>query len=150
MRKLQISLYEMVERLVGIREVFGELDNPHIMAMLTLDQRWPEHDEVPWCSALINFKAWELRLPRSKDLRARSWLLVGAPISDREAEIGSDIVILKRGTDDGPDVIDAPGHVGMFAGFEGDNVLVLGGNQSNTVSIARYPKADLIGIRRLY
>lgn len=150
MRQLQTSLYEMVERLVGTREVFGEMDNPHIMAMLTLDQNWPEHDEVPWCSALINFKAWELRLPRSKDLRARSWLLVGTPIENSHAEIGSDVVILKRGTDHGPDVVDAPGHVGMFAGFEGDSVLVLGGNQGNTVSIGRYSKNDLIGIRRLY
>ena len=33
--------------------------------------------------------------------------------------------MLKRGTDDGPEVIDAPGHVGFYAGRTGDLIEVL-------------------------
>jgi hypothetical protein len=68
-----------------------------------------------------------------------------------EAEIGFDVVIFKRGSGNqpGPDVIEAPGHVGFFAGREGNRVLVLGGNQSDSVNVSRYPSRRLLGIRRL-
>ena len=66
--------------------------------MLRLDQKWPEGDEFPWCSTFTNYIAWPLRLPRSKSLRARSWLLVGKPTSLENAVAGFDVVILKRGS----------------------------------------------------
>jgi hypothetical protein len=53
------------------------------------------------------------------------------------------------GKQPGPDVTAAPGHVGLFAGLEGTHVLVLGGNQSNGVSVARFPVARVLGVRRL-
>jgi len=119
--------------------------------MLRLDKTWPGDDDVPWCSAFVNYVTWLLRLPRSKNLLARSWLRVGVPIGINAAEAAFDIVILKRGEGDqpGPDVIDAPGHVGLFAGREGDNVLVLGGNQGDAVNLARYDVHRVLGIRRL-
>jgi hypothetical protein len=60
-------------------------------------------------------------------------------------------VIFKRrtGSQPGPEVIDAPGHVGFFAGVDGTKILVLGGNQSDSVSIGSYPKNTLLGVRRL-
>lgn len=151
MNKLEISAYELAQRFVGVSEVPGTTSNPQVLAMLRLDNKWPEDDSVPWCSAFTNYITWLLRLPRSKSLRARSWLLVGEVIELDQARAGFDVVILKRGkgTQPGPDVIDAPGHVGFFAGSEGSDVLVLGGNQGDTVSIARYAKSRVLGIRRL-
>jgi len=121
------------------------------MAMLKLDNSWPQNDEVPWCSAFVNYICWLLRLPRSKDLRARSWLEVGTPVTLEQATPGFDIVVLKRGSppQPGPDVIDAPGHVGFFAGFDGALIEVLGGNQANTVKVSRYDPQNLLSIRRL-
>lgn len=151
MNKLEISAYELAQRFVGVSEVPGTTSNPQVLAMLRLDNKWPEDDSVPWCSAFTNYITWLLRLPRSKSLRARSWLLVGEVIELDQAMAGFDVVILKRGkgTQPGPDVIEAPGHVGFFAGSEGSDVLVLGGNQGDTVSIARYAKSRVLGIRRL-
>jgi uncharacterized protein (TIGR02594 family) len=151
MKKVEISAYELAQRFVGIKEVDGTTSNPQILAMLRLNDTWPEDDAVPWCSAFANYVAWLLRLPRSKSLRARSWLLIGEVIDLQAAEPGFDIVVLKRGsgTQPGPDVIDAPGHVGFYAGVEGTKVLVLGGNQGNSVSLASYSKKRLLGIRRL-
>ncbi len=151
MDSIQLTAFDLATRFTGIKEIEGFDDNPQIMAMLKLDNSWPENDEVPWCSAFTNYIAWLLRLPRSKSLRARSWLKVGIPIPADEAEVGFDVVILKRGkgAQPGPDVIKAPGHVGFFAGFDGNDVLVLGGNQSDEVNVGRYPASKLLGIRRL-
>ena len=151
MNKIELTAFDLAQRFVGMSEVSGPTSNPHVLAMLRLDQEWPEGDEVPWCSAFMNYIAWLLRLPRSKSLRARSWLLIGRPTGLEEAEIGFDVVILKRGSGNqpGPDVIEAPGHVGLFAGREGSKILVLGGNQANSINVSRYPSSRLLGIRRL-
>ena len=141
----------MAQRFIGVSEVSGSASNPQVLAMLRLDSNWPEGDDVPWCSAFLNYIAWLLRLPRSKNLRARSWLLVGQSIRIEDAEVGFDVVILKRGSgaQPGPDVIEAPGHVGLFAGKEASKVIILGGNQSDSVNVSRYPLSRVLGVRRL-
>lgn len=142
--------FALAQRFTGIEEVSGSFDNPMLMAMLKLDNEWPEHDEVPWCSAFANFICWCLSLPRSKDLRARSWLNIGTNVNLDDAREG-DMVVLQRGSGDqpGPEVIDAPGHVGFYAGRFGEFIEVLGGNQSDTVKVSRYPKSRLLSIRRI-
>jgi len=111
------------------------------------------------CSAFVNGIAWELRLPRSKSAMARSWLGVGQAVEAVEgfpsgpqiSRIGFDVVVLMRGSGDqpGPDIVDAPGHVGFFGGWDGGRVNVLGGNQGNAVSVQSFPKDRILGIRRL-
>lgn len=147
---LSCNPFHIAERFIGIQEVGGQVDNPMILGMLKLDQDWPDHDEVPWCSAFVNYVCWLLRLPRSKDLRARSWLNVGYNVFLDDAQLG-DIVVLQRGAGEqpGPEVIDAPGHVGFYAGRMAEYVEVLGGNQNDTVKVSRYPKSRLLSIRRI-
>ena len=148
---MEISAFDLAERFIGISEVEGSTHNPQILAMLRLDQAWPEGDEVPWCSAFINYIAWLLRLPRSKNLRARSWLQIGRAIAIQEAAPGFDVVVIKRGggNQPGPEVIEAPGHVGLFAGMSEDFIWMLGGNQSNSVNISPFKMDRLLGVRRL-
>ena len=151
--KLEITAVDIAKRFLGIKEIKGSLDNPMILAMLQLDQSWPQNDEVPWCSAFVNYICWLLGLPRSKSLMARSWLLVGQEIKRKiDAVIGFDIIILKRGIGDQPDasVIDAPGHVGFFYGFNAGKVGILGGNQGDAISVQEFPDNQIIGIRRLF
>lgn len=149
---MNITAFWLAQRYIGMREVPGSKSNPSVLGMLKLDMEWPEDDDVPWCSAFLNWIAWNLRLPRSKSLRARSWLQVGRPIEVAEAVPGWDVVILWRGEkpQPGPDVIEAPGHVGFFAGLEGDSVLLLGGNQGNAVCVAPYSRGRILGVRRLF
>lgn len=138
-----VTIWDLANRFVGIREVPGKVSNALVLAMLQLDSTWPQDDEVPWCSAFVNYLAWMMRLPRSKRLNARSWLGVGTPVD--EPEVG-DVVVFWRGDPEG-----AQGHVGLFAGW-GENrekVLVLGGNQNNEVNISAYPASRLLGFRRL-
>jgi uncharacterized protein (TIGR02594 family) len=143
--------FEMAQRYVGTKEVGGTMDNPLIMAMLKLDADWVNHDEVPWCSAFANWIHWHVRLGRSKSLRARSWLEVGKGIPLDDATHG-DIIVIKRGKGNqpGPEITDAPGHVGFYAGMFGEFIEILGGNQSDTVKISRYPRQRLLGVRRFF
>lgn len=148
---MNITAFDIAQVFTGEKEMAGGLDNPLILAMLKTDNDWPQDDEVPWCSAFVNFVAKLLRLPRSKSLRARSWLEIGKGIPLNEAKPGFDVVVLSRGKGEqpGPEVIDAPGHVGFYAGQFGEFIEILGGNQSDTVKVSRYPASRLLGVRRL-
>jgi hypothetical protein len=57
MQKIELTAYDMAQRFVGVTEIPGTKDNSQILAMLRLDQQWPENDEVPWCSAFMNYIA---------------------------------------------------------------------------------------------
>ena len=148
---LFVNALDVASRFLGIEEAEGHTSNPQILAMLQLDSRWPAEDEVAWCSAFVNYVAWLLGLPRSKSLGARSWLTVGRPGTLSEAQLGFDVVILKRGTGNqpGPEVINAAGHVGFYAGSEPGKVKLLGGNQGDMVSLATFPAERVLGVRRL-
>ena len=155
---MNITAYDIAQRFIGMKEIPGSNDNPFILSMLQLDADWPTGDEVPWCSAFVNYVAWLLRLPRSKSLLARSWLQCGRPVGGVGAlasteRVGFDVVILSRGTrpQPGTDNFTAPGHVGFFAGYPSDDVVtLLGGNQGDSVSIGHYPIDRILGIRRLH
>ena len=144
--------FDRAQRFIGLAEIPGPTHHPliqwwHSLCGLGTDQP----DETPWCSAFVNGVMWDLRLPRSKSAAARSWLTVGAAVALSDARPGYDVVILQRGSGSqpGPEVIKAPGHVGLFAGIEPGRVLVLGGNQGDTVSVASFPVSRVLGIRRI-
>ncbi len=90
--------------------------------------------------------------PIKERARARMWLTVGKPMDIEHAVRGYDVVILKRGTGIQPDetVTSAPGHVGIYVMHDNTHVWLLGGNQSNSVNITKYPRSRILGIRRLY
>lgn len=142
---MTITAVDLAQRYVGIRELATTGKNhPLIQWWLSLcgfSMETP--DEVPWCSAFINGIAWELRLPRSKSAAARSWLTVGTPVPDKDAIVGCDVVVLKRNNN------PAQGHVGLFMGWNGASVQLLGGNQDNGVCVLDFPVARMLGVRRL-
>jgi len=146
-----MTTLELAQVFEGERERAGAESNPFIVWCLQSCWRDATDDEIPWCSGFISRMAERRHRSRSQSLRARSWLRVGIAIGLDDAVPGEDLVILKRGREPqpGPEVIEAPGHVGFFAGREGDAVLVYGGNQSNAVGLARFPIAQVIGVRRL-
>lgn len=137
MKKIEITLFELASRFIGMEEVPGIVDNPQIMAMLQLDDKWPQHDEVPWCSGFLNYVCWLLKLPRSKSLAAISWETIGQEIKLEEAEVGFDIIVYEH-------------HVGIYGGRNNGRIALLGGNQDNKVSIANFPEESVVTVRRLY
>lgn len=158
-----LDAFDIAQRFIGMREVPGAVHNPAILAMLRLDPggEWALADEVPWCSAFVNYICWLTRLPRSKSLAARSWLNVGEALDGNGlSDAGKgDIVVLRQSlTAPGAEVQNQPGHVGFFAGRHRSPagaggyqnwVQVLGGNQGDAVTIASFREELVLSIRRL-
>jgi len=135
--------YDYARSRVGLKETPGPLHNDEIIAMFAkVGHSWVKDDETAWCSA---FRGWAEEMAGGKSTRkldARSWLKWGKPVDISEA-IAGDTVIFWRGKPGG-----WQGHVGFFVRNDGDNIVVLGGNQGNAVSEASYPASRLLGVRR--
>lgn len=149
LRGAAMTLYELAQRMIGeVHERPGADDDPFIRWCHGSTTLGESPDEVPWCSSFVNRLAWLCRLPRSKSAAARSWLTVGQPVALPQARPG-DVVVLRRGTS------PTAGHVGIFqavtefAGERSGGVEIIGGNQNNGVTVAVFPVADILGIRRL-
>ncbi len=60
---------------------------------------------------------------------------------------------VELGHSPGAEVLEAPGHVGFFGGFvdrpSGRRIRILGGNQSDRVSLECYDVGRVLGVRRL-
>lgn len=139
-----MTAFDVASRFIGLHEVPGPKHHPFIQWCLSLcDLDLDSADEVAWCSGFAQVPSFVLDMPRSKSAAARSWLKVGTPVHLDDARRGNDVVVLKRGSQ------PWQGHVGFYAGRSADRVLVLGGNQSDSVSIQPFPLSDVIAIRRL-
>jgi len=149
---VNVTPFSIAQRYIGVREFAGGRDHPFIQWCLSLcGLSTDSSDEIPWCSAFLQHPFYELRLPRSESAAARSWLGIGIPIELVQATVGHTVIVLKRGTGEqpGPEVRDAPGHVGLYAGWHGQYVDILAGNQGNAVSVASFPQSRILGVRRI-
>lgn len=143
-------------RLYGVREVPGTRHNPTIvgwaleMARARPVWRWIgdfyRSDEIPWCGlflAVVAHRAGKTSIPRDF-LKARAWSDFGRLVPDSDIHIG-DVLVFWRGS-----AHSASGHVGLAVGHDERAYHVLGGNQSNAVTITRIPKHRLICARNDY
>lgn len=123
----------------GQAERAGAKDNPRIVALFR-DAGHPDvvRDEVAWCAAFCGACLERAGLRATRSLMARSYLKWGEALA--EPRVGA-IAVFSRGSN------PTEGHVGFWLGETEDSIVLLGGNQSNAVSVARYPKARLLGLR---
>ncbi len=135
--------YEIALSYLGEQEIAGNLHNQVVVDMFA-NVGHPEiqDDETAWCAAFVGHCIEVVGLRSTRALTARSYLKWGEPVPDIELALEGDILVFKRGNS------TWQGHVGFFVGDEGNQIAVLGGNQGNAVSIARYRKDKLIAIRR--
>lgn len=146
---------DMANRYIGTRELPGGRHNPLVVGMLQMFATWVRDDETAWCGAFAGFVAFsqgfEVPGPEKwSPLRARYWLTTGDAVPLSNAS-GNCVVVFKRGRgyQPGNNVLDAPGHVAIYESHDDRHVTVIGGNQRNRVSRARYPRSDVLGVRRL-
>ena len=124
---------------LGVTEVAGVVSNPRIMAYhfsTNLDREAAKSDETPWCSSFVNWCVEKAGYAGTDSAAARSWLGWGRSI---ELPRRGCVVVLERGK--------ANGHVGFFLRRTAKDIVLLGGNQNNSVQVAGYPVARLLGYR---
>ena len=126
-------------RELGQSERPGAFDNPRIVAMYRdAGHAEIQHDETAWCAAFTGACLTRSGHMSSGSLMARSYLSWGEPVKDARAGA---VAVMSRGAD------PALGHVGFLIGDTADSIIVLAGNQGDTVSVAAFPRARLIGLR---
>lgn len=115
----------------GVREYAGPCArNPEIEKYL-FATGGVAPDDIPWCSSFVNWCAEMSGLEGTENKAARSWHQWGTNTKDPAR---GDIVVFRRRDS------SWKGHVGFFWDDAGAHVNVLGGNQSNAVSISAFPK----------
>jgi len=123
----------------GQKEIPGAGDNSRISAfMRELGHGELARDETPWCAAFVGACLERAGIRSTRSLMARSYLRWGEAL---EAPAPGCIAVLSRGSN------PAHGHVGFVLGTQSDGIFLLGGNQSNAVTVARFSKARLLGWR---
>jgi uncharacterized protein (TIGR02594 family) len=118
-------------------------DHPRIRLYHSTTSGGAEPDEVSWCSSFVNFCVERAGLIGTDSKAARSWLRWGAPV-DRSDWREGDIIVFWRVSPD-----SWKGHVGFLVDWAGERPLILGGNQSDRLSIASpYPFTSILAVRR--
>jgi uncharacterized protein (TIGR02594 family) len=133
---------EYALREYGIRGISSRGRTVNVAAYLKATGVGRSSDETAWCSAFVNWCMLMAGFPGSGQANARSWLNWGGVSLD--FPVYGSVIVLWRENRNGP-----LGHVGLFVKMQGDNLLLLGGNQGNAVSIRPYSKERVIGIRWL-
>lgn len=101
----------------------------------------PRGKQNAWCAGFVNAVLERAGMRGTGKLNAKSFLTWGAQTSEPKQ---GDIVVLWRGSRDA-----ATGHVGFFSGFDAaGNVLILGGNQDNKVSVEAFERNRVLSFRR--
>lgn len=134
--------YEEAKRLLGLREGAGAIDNPTILDWADdLDIHYP-HDDIPWCGLFVAHCVGatlpDEPLP-ANPLGAKNWAKFG---TESNAALGAILVFWRKSPQSGL------GHVGFYHGEDAGTYSVLGGNQGDSVSVARIAKNRLVGVRR--
>ena len=113
---------------IGLAEVAGPKHNPTILGWLRDLEAWWAEDETPWCGTFV---ATVLRVSNRHIVkhwyRALAWREGGTLLS--KPAHGCLVVFSRAGG----------GHVGFLEGVDSrGNLMVLGGNQGNRVSVAPF------------
>lgn len=129
---------KIAESKLSIQEIPGPKANPDIIEFHSHTTLKATSDEVPWCSAFVNYCIDKAGLKGTNSAAARSWLDWGEALSEPKEGC---IVVLRRGNN------PAQGHVGFYAGTLTNMIRILGGNQGDKVCYGLFPEIMLLSYR---
>ena len=139
LRPLPRMLQE-ARKLYGTKEVAGLANNPVILGWakeVGLAKSYND-DAIPWCGLFVAVVAKRAGKPVLEGpLWARNWVTFGKAAD--EAKLG-DVLVFRRA--------ESAGHVGLYVGEDYGAYHVLGGNQSDGVTITRIARDRCIAVRR--
>lgn len=129
------------KRLIGTTEISGPRHNQVILGMGQAAGIHVTDDETPWCGLFVSHCV-ATTLPDepmpANPLGARQWLKFGGEVAP---QFGSALIFWRESPS------SFKGHVGFYWAEDDLHYHVLGGNQSDSVSVARMVKSRLLGAR---
>lgn len=122
---------------LGTKEIPGAKHEPKILAWWKSIKRGGiKSDEVPWCAAFVGGCLEAVGIVSSRYESAKSYLTWGQKL---HAPLPGCVVVFYR---------DGGGHVAFVVGVDkSGNLMCLGGNQGNAVTIAAFSRDRAIGYR---
>jgi uncharacterized protein (TIGR02594 family) len=153
-------MIDMAISLLGTKEIVGRGSNRTIMEWSNelrragvdgLDQY--SNDDIAWCGLFVAILAFRRRgivtEVVNEPLWARNWADYGDPIAkrstgklvfsdDKRASLG-DVLVFERGNG---------GHVALYIAEDSMSYHIIGGNQSNAVTVTRILKSRCLAVRR--
>lgn len=136
---MQLAL-EFAREELGTKEVPGKGNNP-VIIQYGKTAGIPDYsaDSIPWCAVFVGAMLAKADIKNSGSALARSYMNWGRAV---ERPYPGCIAVFKRGNS------TWQGHVGFFDGYTKDGkIKLLGGNQSNRVSIVTRSDSNLLGYR---
>ncbi|MCH2045214.1 MAG: TIGR02594 family protein [Saprospiraceae bacterium] len=120
---------------IGVKEIpdknSEKVNNPRVMEYHAASGGYSS-DEPAWCASFTSWCLSKAGVSNPRDPGVIQWKGWGEKI---DKPFYGCIGIIKTGS--------AWGHIGFIVGVEGGNVLMLGGNQSNSVKISKYSKSSV-------
>lgn len=137
---MAILWLDNAKSLMGTKETPGSGNNPKILDWAKniggFIGNFYKADEIPWCGLFVAYCFNKSGIAVGQNsLSALSWASWGTPIA--KGVPGAVMVFVRPGG----------GHVGFYVSEDKDAYHILGGNQSDSVSITRVQKSRLKAIR---
>jgi uncharacterized protein (TIGR02594 family) len=138
-------IYRHARKDLGLSETPGNTSTPRIAYAITTAAAWLDDGvrdvdgSIAWCGCIRGIWGIETGtgVPKAH-YRAISWLDWGRRVELSEAKRGDTVVISRPGGN----------HVGLFDHMAGGKVYLLGGNQSNSTTVAPFSVSLVKGVRR--
>jgi uncharacterized protein (TIGR02594 family) len=125
---------------LGIAETPGLRHTQRVLAYYAdVGHAQISNDETAWCAAFLGSCLERAGVVSTRSLLARSYIDWGDPAPSPRP---GTIAVLSRGDD------PALGHVGFVVGSTPTDIILLGGNQSDAVTVEVFPRARLLALRR--
>ena len=124
---------------LGVRAHGPGSSNPRIGEYHAASMRPRYDDKASWCSSFLNWTLAQAGIRGTASALARDWLAWGRPLD--EPLVGCVAVLWRE------DPQAWKGHCGYFLRFEGDEIVLLGGNQLDEVREHGYPRECVLGYR---
>jgi uncharacterized protein (TIGR02594 family) len=125
---------------IGQKEIKGDKDNLRIVEYHATTTLKATDDEVAWCSSFVNWCFRQCGIDGTGSARALPWEKWGKKYDS--PPYGSVAVIAYE--NDGTNKRNGSGHVGFVVGKKGNRIIVLGGNQSDSVRLNAYDPNSII------
>ncbi|MEM7037947.1 MAG: TIGR02594 family protein [Bacteroidota bacterium] len=122
----------VAERELGVKEIVGSKHNPRVIEYHSTTGKFGT-DEVPWCASYVNWVHKQSGLSGTGSALAMSYKNWGKDLG--RPAYGALAVFSYGG---------GKGHVGFVVGEQGGKLLILGGNQSNSVKISAFSKSKIV------